>query len=445
MSTLTTPSAKAHERVTGRWVRDIKVDSKLEWFVYYSKMIVGSSVPFLMLAYAMVAFISRAGVEIAAWAAAALTVIYIALDRFGRTREFSFFRIGADFFVLGLVLVAVITAATSDNFSDALGSIGDLRWVVLLYAISYCWELFPGINRVFFCMIAGAVAAASYGLWQHFTGVDLLREAALLDAPSPRGPYFIPTGFFGTTEVFGTVLAMVLPFPVAAFLLTDPRDSLRDRYLPMAIAFILILAIFWTYHPGIWLAASTGFVVSLLMLGKQGFKFVMTVLAFLLVTTFVIHGSPTELFEKVEVAQNRRAEKQREQINAQVALWEQNNWVGVGHKATEAATYDPSTGNAYFFVLAKSGVLGATFYLLFLLAFLLSTYRVFQEIPRTHYWHRTLIAGALGAQLAFHVAGLYWVTLAEAIVVNLFVLILSSFSYLTEHYGRGLVSDDISL
>ncbi len=181
------------------------------------------------------------------------------------------------------------------------------------------------------------------------------------------------------------------------------------------------------------------------MLGKPAFKYVMIVVAFLVISSFAVHGSPGGMLDKVQTIESTRSENQRTQINAQVELWQNNTWIGVGHKATNAATYDPSTGNAYFFVLAKSGVLGGAFYLLFLLTFLLSTYRMYSEIPRTHYWHRTLIAGSLGAQLTFHVAGLYWVTLAEAIVFYLFVLIISSFSYLSEHYGRGLVSDDVSL
>ncbi|MES2857145.1 MAG: hypothetical protein V4692_14850 [Bdellovibrionota bacterium] len=160
MSTLTTPSAKAHERVTGRWVRDIQVSGKRDWFIYYGKMIVGSPIPFLFISFAVVAFMSRAGVEIAAWTCAALTMIYIGLDRTSRTREFNFFRIGADFFLLGLVLVGIATAIASDSIMDAIGTLGDLRWVVLLYAISYCWELFPGLNRVFMFMVSGGMIAA---------------------------------------------------------------------------------------------------------------------------------------------------------------------------------------------------------------------------------------------------------------------------------------------
>ncbi|HVK61474.1 MAG TPA: hypothetical protein VM432_07990, partial [Bdellovibrionales bacterium] len=236
MSTLTTPSAKAHERVTGRWVRDIQVSNKRDWFIYYAKMLIGTPIPYLMVAFAVVAFISRAGVEIAAWSCALLTMTYIALDRFSRTREFSFFRVGSDFFFLGLALVGIGTAIGSDSFVDALAAIGDLRWIVLLYAITYCWELFPGINRIFYFIMGGALVASSYGLWQHFTGVDLLRDTALFDAPSPRGPFFVPTGFFGTTEVFGTVLAMVLPYPISAYLLSDPRDTWKEKLPTIVIS-----------------------------------------------------------------------------------------------------------------------------------------------------------------------------------------------------------------
>jgi uncharacterized membrane protein YfcA len=56
-----------------------------------------------------------------------------------------------------------------------------------------------------------------------------------------------------------------------------------------------------------------------------------------------------------------------------------------------------------------------------------------------------LIAGGVGAQIAFHACGLYWSTMAEAITVNLFILILSAVSYVSEHYSRGLVTDDVSL
>ena len=445
MSNLVTPSAKAHERVTGRWLRHIEVGNSKDWFIYYTKLVVGSPIPLLFLAIGIFSSFSRAGSEIAAWSTACLTSFYLIADRFSRTREFSFFRIGSDFFLLGFILVGLISAITSESLMGGVETIGDLRWVFLLYAFTYCWELFPGLNRFFYVMLSAAAIAAGYGLWQHFTGVDLLTDQALHDAPTPGRPFFIPTGFIGSPEAFGTLLATLIPFPVAAFFHSDPKDGFFGRWIYLAFSTLLLLALFWTYRPGLWMAGGIGIIVTLLMHARQIGTFIMFNLVTFAVVAFISYGSPSEMLDAVAKSETSRAEAQRTQINAQVALWQKSPVIGVGHEATKAASYDPGTGNVYFHMLAETGVLGGAFYLLFILRFLLMTYRIFPEIPSTHYWHRVLIAGGLGSQVAFHAAGLYWSTLTEALALNLFIVILSMISYINEHYSRGLVSDDVSL
>ncbi|RYZ69094.1 MAG: hypothetical protein EOP05_15350, partial [Proteobacteria bacterium] len=172
MSTLVTPSAKAHERVTGRWVQDIEVENGKDRFVYYAKMIVGTPIPWMLSALVVLTFFSRAGSEIAAWICAILTFVYIIADRIGRTKEFRFFRVGSDFFLFGFLLVSVISASSSASGADSLATLGDARWILLMYGLAYCWELFPGLNRIFFLMLGSAAALATYALWQHFTGLD---------------------------------------------------------------------------------------------------------------------------------------------------------------------------------------------------------------------------------------------------------------------------------
>ncbi len=110
MSTLVTPSAKSHERVTGRWLRDIQANTRREWFAYYAKLVIGSPIPWLFSAYVCLNFISRAGLEIAAWGCALLTALYILVDRMSSNRELQFFRVGSDFFLLGYVVIGIITA-----------------------------------------------------------------------------------------------------------------------------------------------------------------------------------------------------------------------------------------------------------------------------------------------------------------------------------------------
>jgi hypothetical protein len=367
-----TPSAKAHERVTGRWLQDIKVETGRDQFVYYVKMAVGTPVPWLFSALVILSFFSRAGSEIAAWLCTLLTLTYVVADRVSKTREFSFFRVGSDIFLVGFLIVTIIGSFMASSPSDMLATLGDARWVLLLYALAYCWELFPGLNRIFFLMLAAASGLALYGLWQHFTGLDLIRSLSLADAPVKSRAYFIPTGFFSSAEIFGTVLATVIPFPAATFLLSDRKDEWYERWFPLGLTLLLGLAIFWTYRPGLWLAAFVGVAFTLLMKAKSWFTLLASGAVFFLVVILITYGgSPSEMLDGVQRSETVRAEHQREQINTQTELWKKAPWVGVGHDAVRAVGYDSSTGNVYFQLLAQTGILGAAFYLFFIVAFLL--------------------------------------------------------------------------
>jgi hypothetical protein len=445
MSTLVTPSAKAHERVTGRWMRDIEVATQRDWIVYYTKHVLGTPIPWLMSAYACLILFSRAGLEVAAWTCVSLTFAYIVIDRQSRTREFSFFRVGADFFLLGYLLVALLGALLSDSFSLAIDTLGSARWVFLLYGLTYCWELFPGMNRVYFLMIAACSGISVYSIWQHFTGLDLARGVALSYAPVTGQAYFVSSGFFSSPEILGTILAMLIPFPAAAFLFGDRINRSLQRWLPVALVLIFSIANLWTYRPGLWMAAFAGLIVTLLAKSRGAMTLLGSLVVTLIVTLWVTYGSTGKMFDQVQQAEVIRAEKQRAQINTQVTLWGQSPWFGVGSKATHAANYDPGSGNVYFQVLAQSGALGAAFYLLFILSFLLATYRILQELPQTHYWHQVLVSGSLGSQIAFHLAGLHWGTISESLTMYLYIFLLASTSYLMEHYHRGLVPDDFVL
>jgi len=449
--TIATPSAKSHERVTGRWDREFhqsqlsRLNVPREWFLYYVKIISGTPIPWLMCMYAFTAFISRAGNELTAWICAGLTLIYLLADFLSGLREFRSFRVGSDFFLLGYLLVGATTAASGHDFEENLATLGGLRWVLLLYLMTYCWELFPGLNRIFLFSIGGAFLAAVYGIWQHFSGVELVSSSELASAPAPGTIFFTPVGFFNTPEHLGTFLALILPFPAAAYLLDIRRSERMPRYAALTLAFLLMLCVLWTYRPGMWLAGSIGLVIAAITAARNVIKLLFASATFVTVVLLSSYSSPERLWEAVIKSEATRSESQRSQINALVQIWETSPWIGAGHASIKAANYDPGTGNVYFQLLAQTGVLGASFYLLFILGFLLSTYRIFQEIPGSHYWHQVFVAGSLASQITFHIAGLYWSTLSEGMAINLFVLIASATSYLAHHYNLGIVTDDHAL
>lgn len=443
--TIATPSAKAHERVTGRWTHDSALKTKKDWFVYSFKQIVGTPIPLLMFAIVISAFCSRAAVEVSAWLCAGLTILYILADRISAKREFGFFRVGYDIFLIGYVVIILSSACLADTVEGFISTLGSARWVLLLYSLTYCWKLFPGLNRIFLALISAGTMAAIYGIWQHFTGVDLISGTELASAPVLGAVFFTPISFFNTPENFGTLLCMALPFPVAYFLLDERRTLHLARYAALAICLTLVTAIIWTYRPGIWITAVVGLIVCILMQFQNGLKLIFVLAAFVFSVLMISYGSPTQLNESIEKNELLRTEKQRTQINAQVKIWEENRWVGAGKKSTENTAYDPGTGNVYFQQLAHSGMLGSGFYLFSILGFLLLTYQIFNEIPKSHFWHRVIIVGALASQISFHVAGLYWATFNEALTLNLFVFILAVTSYVSEKYRHGLVPDDHAL
>jgi hypothetical protein len=432
--------------VSGRWQYNLEIKTRRDQIVYYCKLAVGTPIPWLLFAFAASLSLSRAALEIASWSLAVLTSAYIFADRYAENREFRFFRIGSDLLLLGFLLSGLVTAATCSSFGDAISTIGEWRWVVLLYALAYCWQLFPGMNRIFYALLAVATAVCGYAVWQHFAGIDLLTGQTLVDAPTRV--YFLPTALFGSTEVLGTLAAIALPLLASAFVLRDRRDNRVESAIILGASLVLTAALFWTYRPGLWIAGSLGVIVAFLVKARQITVYVGSLAALVAFILFAFYSSPSKMFDRLHEVETKRSAQQREQINAEVVIWQDHPWFGAGVEAvhtTERAKYDPNLGNVYFMILAQAGAFGALFYLLFILSSMLATYRIFNEIPPTHHWHRVLVAGGLGAQVAFHVAGLYWNTLAEAVTLNLYVFILASIAYLTQRYESGIVSDDSSL
>jgi hypothetical protein len=442
-ASLFTPSAKSHERVTGRWVRDIQAADKNEWTIYYAKLAFGTAVPWLMTLLAASIFVSRAAAEVAAWAAASLCAFYILADIFSRTREFRFFRVGSDLMLLGVFAIGLAGAFSAGSIERGADAVGGLRWIPLLYLLTYGWELFPGLNRAFGAMAAVAGAAAILALWQMFAGVDIATGHALSAAPIAGRHFFAATGFFDSPEALGTALAVFLPLPAMAFTLSDRRAWLR--WGSLALTGLVAMGIFATFRPGLWIAGGAGIFVALVMPGHRRWAILLALAVVAGAASVALQASPDELYGGVAREHAARASKQREQINEQVQIWSKNPWIGAGLQSVDAAKLDATVGNVYFQILAQTGALGLSFYLLFCLGFLLSAYRILQEVPRTHYWHRVLVSGGIAGLAAFHVAGLFWFTLSEALSANLFCFLAAALSYVHEHYSRGFVPDDYSL
>jgi O-antigen ligase len=443
--TLATPSAKAHERITGRWNQDIKVETSQQWFFYYCKMALGSPVPYLFLIFVIGLFTNRALLEVSAWSVVGLTSLYIAADYWGQGKEFSPFRLGADGALIGYVFVGLIGVLFFLPWSDYLLGFGGLRWILLAYLLAYTFEIFPDLNRIFTTVVLCGVILAVYGIVQHFTGFDLITAHTLEFAPAREHAYFCIRGFFDSPEIFGTLMAMLLPLPACAYLFIESRSSLALRWTFLPLCLILTTALFWTYRPGIWLAGGAGLMVLIFLQLRRQFTLLASLAGLIAAILLIAYASPQKFLHQLADSEKTRAVAQRQELNKQIAVFSNNMWLGAGLESKETHAFTRETGNIYFQVLAETGLIGLLFYLAFILGFLLRSYQLWREIPPSHFWHRTLASGVLGGQVAFHVAGLYWPTLREPHVTYLLVLYLAAVAYVTQNYDSGLVTDDYSL
>jgi O-antigen ligase len=138
-------------------------------------------------------------------------------------------------------------------------------------------------------------------------------------------------------------------------------------------------------------------------------------------------------------------------------MFREHPWIGVGYKQNEVLcpTYfdkEAVKGTAcsdahsnYVEILSTMGLLGFIAYMSIVLAYLLMTVRLFTIIPRTHYWHKVLALGALGAQVSFQVAGLTQWNFGNLETQHFYFFLLAVVGYMGQRYFLHIVSDDRSI
>lgn len=431
-------------------------------FVDKVKSFVSAPGPFLITLYSVALMTSMAGMEIFGWATALLGVLYILVDRFSSQKSFSFYRIGADGALIGLLIVALCGFLINAPDADLMNGMGGLRWILLLYLLTYAMDLFPGINKYYNVFLAGATLIACYGIYQHFTGVDLrhvwgLRpESAVTAVPVENSTEFKSVGLFSHHLTYGYSFAMLVCFPFAALLLSQRKTHLF-RWTMFLSTTLITLSLIWTYGRGVWLATLGAFFIIPFYISRKIFLVVVLLCA----TGLGIYYQTSHDFqERVKTLgqENYFSNADRKNLwKANIAMFSDYPWLGVGYKRNEELTgeYFKKIGiqsefgghahNNYFQMLSTTGILGLSCYMFFILSFLLMTLRLWTEIPKTHFWHRVIILGSLGAQVAFHIGGLTQWNFGDAEVNHLFIFILATVAYMNERYARGIVPDDYAI
>ena len=303
-----------------------------------------------------------------------------------------------------------------------------------------------------------ATLTSFYGIWQHFSGIDLVRadHRVLTQVPWGDGSVFSTIGFFNNHLTYGHCFMMILCIPWAALLLAKRPRWWHTLLLLISFSAILTSLVF-TYGRGVWIAVLVALPFMAFYASRK--LFLLTLGILVVVGGIVLKRDPLirERAQSIIAENNGSNEERRKLWEANVEMFHDHPWIGVGYKQNEAVTdtyfkklaiQDGVVGNAhsnYIELLATTGMLGFVSYMLFILAFILMTARLYATIPSTHYWHKVFVLSALGAQISFHVGGLTQWNFGDPVVQHLFLFWLAVIAYMSQRYYAHIVPDDHSL
>lgn len=294
----------------------------------------------------------------------AAVVALLVLSAIARARSWPLpWRTPLDAPLLVFGFVCAVSTAASLHVRDA--SDWASLWIVAGYFVTYWWlEGLPGTVRFVTWWIVAAAVVAAYAILQHFTGIDVYREAlgrATLTRPRAAGDSgYAALGFFRSYLTFGH--AMLPPFA-----LTAARVGRGGMGYAIAGA-LLTVSIIYSTARGAWLALAAMAIVLVLLgqrrrLGRAAFVLV-GIIGLLLTANADLRGQARSMLSIGGVNAGRLAI-----YAANRDIVHDHPWLGLGfgryrrasgryYDAYPAADRRSHAHNNYLQIAAESGLLG---------------------------------------------------------------------------------------
>lgn len=420
--------------------------------------IVTGIIPVIISLYTIALTTSMSGMEFFAWITTLFTLIAIIVDKTSKTRQFRFHTTGIELPLFGFIIVVALGLKLNAPQADFMFNFGSIRNLLLIYFFAYAFQLSGKLNQFFATLVTTATLVAIYGIWQHFTGLDLWRGSNSPIEVSPVGDHstFSTIGFFGHKLTFAHVFAMIIPIPWAAFILNE-RRNVGASLLYLFVTLILITSVIFTYSRGVWIALLATLPLMAFLVSRKLFVIVALVLG---ITAGLVYKNNPDIAERAASVSDTKyfSNSERKDLWAiNMEMFYDYPWIGIGYKQNEelAVPYFKKLGiengmaghahSNYLQMLATTGLIGTACYMLMILAMALMSLRLFSSIPSTHYWHKVFALAGIGAQLAFHIGGVTQWSFGDAEVNHMLMFWFAVIVYMNERYSTGIVLDDRSL
>lgn len=409
---------------------------------------------FLLCFYAIAIFTSMAALEISIWIM--MVMILVGVLRSMKTPEGpKSFKLGIDWALAGL-FVTVVLGWFFNREDGAVFNVvvGAVRWIVTLYGMAFILAYLK-VPRIFFGGYVFSIFVSSiYGFVTAQTGWDYVRSREVpFQLRGHDGQVFArAVSFLGSPMQLGHTFAIavcVLAGVLGYRLLTDRKKEVKSTTF-LAITTVLCgVCLLMTYTRGAWLAALAGMGVMLFMLSRRWFAIgAVAVVALVTVLTFTSERFKTRAVSIFTTKENYSNMARIELWQMNLAMFKDHPIVGVGLNRNEEIVEryyiqhgipDGFIGHAhsnYLQFLSGTGLVGFVFFMSFIGFYLFVSFRLWKRIPADQIWHRGLLLGALGGQVALHVGGFTECNFKTMLVNHHFIFLIAVVAALNWMYPR---------
>jgi O-antigen ligase len=291
---------------------------------------------------------------------------------------------------------------------------------------------------------------AVYGIWQHYTGIDLWRHShrALVVIPWGKGDVYSTVGLFNHHLTYAYSYGMILCIAWAMLLLMNIPKFPK---MIVSIGFALILgSIICTYGRGAWIALGITLPFMTLLTSRKNFVIMLTLFCVGLGVLYKVNGTFRERLQSIDSANYKSNEERRKLWEINFEMFKDHPLVGVGYLENEDLSFpyyermhisDGMAGHAhsnYFEFLATAGLPGFIAYLVMIILPLILSVKLFlnmRGISGTEaLWDRCMILAAVGAQLVFHIGGFTQCTVCDSKVLHQFIFWLALVYFFRDKY-----------
>jgi O-antigen ligase len=307
--------------------------------------------------------------------------------------------------------------------TDKVYSIGSQRWFLLFFSTSFALALWPPKLKGYRFFLIFTSITAVYAISQSFTGYDVLRPGSHravwpLDLEATT-KLWRSSGLMGSPLQYAYNAGMYACIALAAALLSfNKRKEAGWFFWGSALAFVLIaLSLVTTFTRGVWIAMALAWIAMAWIVARPlAFGLIGSGAAAAIALFFTVDQFRVRVLSLFNMGYQSNSDR--------MFLWKLN-WqmfqeypiLGIGYQQNEARSGeyvarmglpDAFTGHAhnnYLQMLAGTGITGFAAYM-FIIGFMLwVNWRLWKKIPENLIWARTIVLGALGAQILLHIGG----------------------------------------